>query len=275
MSKSKSWAELPNWQMEEEYAFLDDASLAEWAWEFMRRHPAYRKDFEMSHGTARDLAGPKIYTPPMAAHETEGQYISRMVADDINYRITTFSQQCANKWGVIGMYDPSQPLSRPDLFQKTDHFPIVIDNLNDLEDFSLGEDIYDSEGNGIGTRVIPFDGISIVAFDLTKPLPDQLTEIRDKLEHLQKRSKKPLVEKESTSGQLSKWIRHLRVLDGLRSEPKGTYKRISEVLGVEKSSYDLETHEKRGERYINAAKNQMKNYRKILSHSPPKVSNKL
>jgi len=41
----KNW-NVPNWRDETQYPKPDEASLTEWRWQFLRRSPEYRKDWE-------------------------------------------------------------------------------------------------------------------------------------------------------------------------------------------------------------------------------------
>lgn len=46
MSDRKRTPEHVDWEVEDQFNYTETLSLPEWAWEFLRRHPDYRKDWE-------------------------------------------------------------------------------------------------------------------------------------------------------------------------------------------------------------------------------------
>ncbi len=65
---------LPDWRDEEAYAYLDDASPAQWAWEFVRRNPNYQTDYA-NYAAA-------VAEPRALPEESFSQYIGRAKTED-------------------------------------------------------------------------------------------------------------------------------------------------------------------------------------------------
>ena len=273
MSKSNAsiWQELPNWRVEEEYAFLSNASLPEWAWEFLRRNPGYRADYKSCYGENKNLAEENEYDPPKNPNESKEQYIARMLHQGLEYSIKEFPQLCAEKWGIQNMHSPYKPLPYGGIFSQLPKLPRVLTDLEQAEQYFENTDHFNDENTFIGTTSSSKMDVAVVVFDMKISIAEQLEQIRHRLLAMQQCLEIIPAKKERTSGQKGKWLRHIRVLDAKRSNPAPTNKEVSIVLGPTKSSKDNGSHEDRGEEFYEKARNAMRSYKKILHHSSGKV----
>ncbi len=68
----------PCWNKSEDYVFTETLSLAQWMWEFLRRNPAYREDWEWFNATWQKLES-RYGKPP-------NRDFARWEADPLAYR---------------------------------------------------------------------------------------------------------------------------------------------------------------------------------------------
>jgi len=256
MSKS-DWKELPDWTKPGDYAFLNDAALAVWAWEFLRRNDDYRQDWS-------DIATKKYryhYSPPMLAGEDEGQWAARAMYElDVDHIKTLYRKYIAKKWGVQQCYDPNLPYHPSIGFIKPgSEFPRLILMPDEFDALVVTEE----------TDSIPHVAYdyAVIAFDIKRSFGKQVeaaaARFQQRKQYLQKHK---LVKPDGHGNKAHKWIRHIRVLDALRSTPRPTAAIIAKTLGGKKSvDATKEQQFKEGDKFVSTARAMMNGgYRKIL-----------
>ncbi len=247
MSKSE-WKELPDWRKPEEYAFMADVAPEVWAWEVLRRNPDYRADWQ-SRDTLMEM---KHYHPPLEATETADQWIARvLLKTDIEPTTMREDLHRAQKWGLQKLYNPEQPFSPSMRFIKPwSDFPRFIFLPDDF--YALVED--DETEERLIERV--GDTHAIIAFHLARPLGDQIEAAGAMLRSWKAQLKK--AGKIKTSGHAGKkglWLRHLRVLDALRTNPCPSYADIARTLGGDKNkTATLDELNRDGDKFVTAAR---------------------
>jgi hypothetical protein len=106
MSKVNTAPENVDWEREDAFDYADDLTLPEWAWEFLRRDPDYRKSWE-SVGTGFVVT----------AHDHQSTLLD-----------ATGTSTLLNKWGCFYTSDPSfdarssHVIWHPDLCSRVLHF---------------------------------------------------------------------------------------------------------------------------------------------------------
>lgn len=265
MSKSK-WKELPQWDNEKEYAFLTAAKPPVWAWEFLRRHPRYRNDWQTIVRLKKKLGSKwsshpdgKHYSPPRYVGEAESKWQNRAFnagVDPIKLRKDLY---LAQKWGVRELYDPYQPFSQGVRFiPPRGDFPRLIHTPDDF--FRLVEEEEESGIQHVKNHLV------LIAFDVSLPIRGKGGETEKLLRRWRNGLKDAgqFQKAEGHAGKSLKWKRHIQVLDACRTKPAVKSALISERLGGKKSSKSVITATKEGEKFIEAAEGAMENYRKIL-----------
>jgi len=168
MSNSE-WTELPNWKEPMEYAFLDSAEPELWAWEFLRRHPLYRRYWQRLSNfinKTEDNWNCTVYSPPKHSEETVKNWERRVwYHKNIFPTKTTLIERLGQKWGLQQLYDPSQQFNQGVRFHKPKRiFPRMVFTpeqfLELIEDEMLKDDIIQRVANGL----------AVVAFDMARPL---------------------------------------------------------------------------------------------------------
>jgi len=187
----------PDWRKPEDYAFTDGLTPLQWAWEFLRRNPEYRKSWE------RYVDGVSTY----------GEDPSSPIPDEF----------CgAEKWGLRGSYlDPDIsyddkdikfiPLVHPGFLMLIPEKPIKgIRIVGQLPDHSTGS--------------------CLIEFNFHQPIKPQIDKANQQLHQLQQESKKIGIKireafkprrNKKTGGTLSdEWTPLLRILDANASGVK-------------------------------------------------------
>jgi hypothetical protein len=265
MSKSK-WKELPDWQNEADYAFLDEAPMTVWAWEALRRHEEYRKDWEEFQASLAGNSGKQLvyYDPPKPPEWTQQHWLNHVVSKNLEPKITTESQMRANKWGLREMIDPSQPYKRAHGFRLFGGgFPHQVQNM---EDFEPMIEVID-HGDGFETQDV-IQNRAIAAFNMTRPLKPQMDML---LEHLERKQMQLvsagvlLVEELDTGFKGALFKRHLRSLDARRSLPRPSLSKIAALIDPKTNAgKDNTALNKVGTRYVTQAKKMAASYRNML-----------
>lgn len=255
MSKSE-WKEMPDWTKPEDYSFLNDASPEVWAWEFLRRNEAYRKDW-LERDAMKDTYH---YDPPKLDNLNDQQWRKRMMyttwADPIKMRKELY---IANKWALEKLCDPKLPYTPSVRFIKPgSDFPRLI-FLPD-EFYALVEDD-ETEERAI-QRVA--DSYAVIGFDITRPLGEQIEIAEAKLQAWKKQLKAAKkIKAKGHANKFGKWLRHIRILDALRMQPRASYFTIASSLGGNGTTKEELRIE--GQKFVAAARKIMQeDYRKIL-----------
>ena len=259
-----NWTEHPDWKNPEHYAHLKAAKPQEWAWEFLRRNPEYREDWQKLDALKQDF-GPKwvyqtnavVYQPAKLDNEDEQAWMRRTVYD-CEPRKTRLDEFLAHKWGLNVICNPEAPLPSQVHFLKPTDFPKMLLEPDDF--FDLIDDV--DEGDGPSLQLVKPE-YAVIAVDLTHSLDEQLSGIERIIRrHRQKLLSSGAIKKaQGHAAKNNVWIRHVRVLDALRCTPRPTSLEIAQVLGC--NGPGIEEMRKEGDRFIEQARKTLKNYRKV------------
>lgn len=258
MSQSE-WKDLPDWQNKDEYAFLDNARPEVWTWEFLRRNPEYRTDWLL----CSDKKSVIIYDPPKRENESNTAWKQRVRVANGKPIETTLDKHIARKWLLQELYDPFQPFSQGVCFHKpAEEFPRMIIIPEHFEELLEEEELED------GSPLVRVANRNVVyAFDITRPITDQLTAVKNSLTRWKKEmlATGRVVQVEGTAGKIDIWKRHLQVLDAERMCPDIDYKVIGEILWINKPvGTKAGRVRNEGKKFSDAAHSQMQHYKKIL-----------
>ena len=272
------WKELPDWKDDDYWKlFEQSATQPSIAWEFLRRKPEYRADYArlaelMSQGTGwRNADAAKVYFPPRHPDESKNRWMSRIVQDfNLDPTITPLDVFLANKWGMEAIHDPFLPFTPTVRFLEPGRdFPRLVSRPEDFDELIVAGDL-----EAGGDIPVIADWCAPLVFDITRPLDAQLEQAGRVLRQYRQRLK--------TEGRFNKaagmnekpdvWVRHLRVIDALRTLPKPTSEQIAIVLG-DNATKDALKHERRkqGGNFIREARKKLNaDHRRILLAAPRK-----
>ncbi|WP_211904832.1 transcriptional regulator domain-containing protein [Ralstonia syzygii] len=199
----------PNWRNADDYPRPDDASPAEWAWEFLRRNPEYIDDWKVFKESIGEYADryPNLSGQEMARflmdkryqHVTETGTLSREEllagAKGTYCKVETpLANWYGSKWGMRQIADPSTTYDR-----RTHSWIVTASTLKfPLAGFDFDDPRYMS-----------------VAIDLTRPLKAQLQQLEIHYKNQRKqRADAGLIEMSSDHrGRFDKYRGYLRALD--------------------------------------------------------------
>ncbi len=260
MSKSE-WKDLPDFTNEDEYSFLDSASPEVWAWEFLRRNPEYKKDWDRY---VTYLHCKETYKSNLQeiSEKTKKIYAEK-IKEGVNYLSPPKGEieLLANKWNLNWLYDPSKSYEQGVYFLKVIPFPQHIYFADHMDEF-----LETKEFSADYSELIVKENFATLVFDLSYPLAKQLTAANETLKKLAKQHKPE--QKNEDALKPTFWKRHLRVLDALRTIPTINDNEISERLGKNDSKgAKKDVTNKEGKNYIAAAQSTLSGYRKILWHN--------
>jgi len=180
-----------NWRDPKDYGFTKKLTSEGWAWEFLRRNPEYRKDWE------REL---KIYVQKQRENPTE-----KLSVDDPWFGITPV-EDSSLRWGLYVLANPDQ--DTPYLLFKRLFGRIT---LSKRFEFFMGTPIEDIEN--CKPEAIP-DGKASVMFDLRIPIKPQIEKARKALLRIQQELKdKRIIKIINPRLRRSQWPDDLRVFD--------------------------------------------------------------
>lgn len=275
MLKSE-WKDLPDGSRIEEYGFMDGASNPVYAWEFLRRHPDYRADYDVYRvmiDDAKTHVGKvmpyskwtKMYFPPMIP-EDQGNYrrwLQRIIFEgNVDPQVVHANEFYPKKWGLKRMMPYHQPYSDAIAFLPvTSRFPAVVRCDDDLAPFL--EEI-GGRGEALVNAVVPDKAVLI--FDLNAPRAEQAKAAKKILDDIFKQNKelygvgRTSVPKKQTEHLL----RHLRVLDLQRANPDMTNAKIAEAVGYDETLYGTISAQQ-GQRYVQQAIHARDNYHYFLT----------
>ena len=254
------WKELPDWTNPDDYAFLDNATPEVWAWEFLRRNPEYKKDWENYIKSDVNM-NPSGFKLEQNSNKIKKLY-AVMEKEGIHYFPPPKGniELYANKWCLNWFYDPQKQYQQGVKFIKVIPFPQHIYLAEDMDEF-----LVDKEMGNTNALIVKEDFVALV-FDFSYPITKQLQIAKKTLNQLIKRYE--ATEKEEDAVKPSFWKRHLRVLDAQRTIPSITDYAISAQLGKEENKgAKKDKANKEGKNYITAAQGMLLAYRKILWHN--------
>ncbi len=187
-----------DWRNAEDYTYTAHLNRAQWAWEFLRRHPGYRADWQWFWQTWRALEA-DYGVPPQRdfarwkrdprAFRQESDTAGGCVADDDKVLIECWM---GAKWGFYKFPREAESLGEELAWRDV---PLRLRVLNDAQIQKLGaEDV-------------------ALAFNLARPLKEQLEQARMTLVALQQRFKRGGGALETVATMTPQWTLALRVLD--------------------------------------------------------------
>ena len=210
----------PNWRIDEDYSFTETLTLEGWAWEFLRRNPGYRKDYEnlcylleiieqdygpldgLSYRRQADVVpGAFIFVPERLVGESLDEWNLRCSLEGTPREFWSLSVWCAKQWGIRGkMPDPFAEETIKPKFIATPCHPKLV-SLEECQNYFHDE--YE-----------PNYPLVLVAFDLSLDLKKQSVEIRKSLSSIKKDLKKKYKSMFlSSTHQIGKFLQYLRALD--------------------------------------------------------------
>lgn len=156
----------PNWRNADDYPRPDDASPAEWAWEFLRRNTGYIEDWKTFKGSIGEYADRYSSLSPqeMARFLMDGRYQHVATTGTCN-KYTSLANWYGRKWGLKRIADPDTSYD-PAKHRWSD---------------TAGALTFPSGGFDFGDP-----RYMAVAIDLTLPLREQLVQVRAHYEGLRK-----------------------------------------------------------------------------------------
>ena len=202
---SLSW--LPDWEKAEEYAYLENASSKQFAWEFLRRNSHYR--------AMREIISEEYADKTELLEAAENMFLERNTDGSLEVKISNDALQCFDQvlhsfyiyFGILSFpLHPSTKLAEP-----------VFETVKILG------------GNEEKTHLdfhISDDEVACIV-DLEIPLSDSIRVMKKNLTAL-KKSKKSENIKDRRRQSSEQYIRYLRILDGHAKGHQNT--RISEVI---------------------------------------------
>ena len=225
----------PDWKCAADYAYTKLLDPFGWAWEFLRRNPEYRSDFEALRCGELDEW---VYDPPKEAFETDEQWFSRCgIKDGTNPQKFSPEQNLARKWGLWHrIYDPAKTadelksIGTPVLFDVdvNPEFIVQWDHLNDIP-------VIEEPG---GVTIVRRDRL-LVVFDVTGPITPQLAKVKKKFSQARK-SLSPNVTKIGAAGKpkVTAFLQGIRALDALM-EGASNHEIGKEFFGDDNSDIDV------------------------------------
>lgn len=266
MSKFE-WKELPDWRNLADYDFLNDAGREVWAWEFLRRQPQYRRYWHRGR-KALDF---QVYRPKKKHLETEKQWALRVGYETgVKPYPVSLGAYWGKKWHLEHTYDPCLPYSQGVQFRRTEgHIPGMIFQPEEFLELLEDEEL---EDGSVFQRVN--NRFAVVVFDLMRPIKEQGDSAQQMLFkwHEEMVDSGRIANYESHAGKSEKWKRHLRALDAARTKPRPTNAEIARVLNGDDVSPDY--LRRKGERLLEAARNAMMEYQKVLKFKGTPGKNK-
>ena len=174
-----------DWRNPKDYAYIESLSNSRWAWEFLRRNPKYRDDWQRFSGS-KDFEGPFI---------TDDDY-------DRLFQVV----RALRHWGLATLYDPATKGT-----EIPDNDYLWRDNLTYYSE-SLPQDITPreySENWRLGAKEL----LTFIKFDLERPIEQQLKSARQEFKMIREVRGIPKM-KARTKAHKGRWKTYLRALDG-------------------------------------------------------------
>tara|TARA_B100000315_G_scaffold247817_1_gene277047 strand:- start:722 stop:1528 length:807 start_codon:yes stop_codon:yes gene_type:complete len=260
-----------DWRKKEDYAYTDDLDKQGWAWEFLRRNPEYRKDYEsLQSGEFKEVT----YEPKKKSEETEEQWKARCILnEDVDPRKIGSEQTLARKWRLkFRLYDPS--MNALELREAGTAVEFTDVELTIIKKF---DDVYSIPTEETSAKMgdeVDVDSVTmirkdqlLVVFDVTGPLKPQLDTVRRSFNQA-KDEMPPSGAKNDPIGKPKKdvFLNGIRALDGIAAEASNH--EIGIVLfadAVANTNIDVKIHD-----CIKSAINNMKfGYRAIAIRRTP------
>ena len=100
--KSESGWRKPKWKKRKSYAYTEEFNNAQWAWEFLRRNPDYRKDWKSWHAPNAPV------TDDQVRHLAEISGFSTVTKENVRAALADVG---AKKWHLAFACNPFYPVS--------------------------------------------------------------------------------------------------------------------------------------------------------------------
>ncbi len=232
-----------DWKNEKDYDYMDNHTPELWAWEFLRRNPEYRKDWDTALAIWKKnnkSDAPNYWAPLFGSSCSEE-----------NHQPDTLSFSGArSKWGLY-----IDEIINPDIDKPLVEYPYSLfytyDSFYEKDDFHLLPELNDLE--------------CVTVFDLAKPIQQQLEHFKSILEDYQS-SLAAYTELEipKVKNKSIYWKDYIRILDAY--EANAEKKDIASVIFPEKTNTHPEYYgnETVRDSLEAAEKIRDENYRKIL-----------
>jgi hypothetical protein len=208
-----------DWKNSDLYPTGNEVPPERWAWEFLRRNADYRADFEKMTSELATLASNdptektnslerapncklNVYEPPPLQGESLNSWRRRCVFSGVDPQVTPRKQWYAKRWHLHQMVDPDEQFGNAVRFQPL-AYPKAV-TWEEVGDYFAGDE------ENFSLHV----GYAVLAFDLSKPIKQQLTKAEHFLQAKKKEQAKALNIKRASNRQQN-FPTYLRVLDAL------------------------------------------------------------
>lgn len=216
----------PNWKNEGDYSYTKGFTCVEWAWEFLRRNPTYRKDYsELMSGQLESWG----YSPVKLKDETETQWRYRCIhVLDVTPHKLPRDKLIAQNWGLNGnVFDPAYTAME----LAENGTPVQFDVDVKVEFYKYWEELFELPTivESDGTTAIRSDRL-VVSIDLNGSKTPQWKQISSQIDKAKNKLQNNLNTSEKFSGkpQWNAFKKGIRALDA--SELKITNHDIGELL---------------------------------------------
>jgi hypothetical protein len=270
------WKDLPDGRKIDEYGFMNGVSNLVYGWEFLRRHPDYRADYDAYRAIIDEAKAhvgkvmpyskwTKMYFPPMIP-EDEGNYrrwLKRIIFEgNVDPQVVHANEFYPQKWELKRMMPYNQSYTDTIEFLPVQSgFPVVIRCDDDIAPF-----LEEIGGESIPRVNAIVSDKAVLIFDLNAPRAKQAKAAKKILDDIFKQNKdlygvgRTSVPKKQTDH----LIRHLRVLDLQRAYPDMTNAQIAEAVGYDETVNGTIAAQQ-GQRYVEQAIHARNNYRFFLT----------
>jgi hypothetical protein len=176
---ARDHSKMPNWTIEQDYAFTATLDENGWAWEFLRRNPKYRNDYQVAQAC-------------MSPHQSKAWCYHVTGGDE------PITSRLGKKWEILGpIHDPN--VDRPPIFMPS--YPRE-PNFDDAAEFF---DATPDEGG----PALQLPEFATLVFNLHRPLAPQIERASKRLKD---RQALVAIQKGPHKGS-EKWPLYLRILD--------------------------------------------------------------
>jgi hypothetical protein len=272
----------------DENSYPKELPLEGWAWEFLRRNKEYRQDYadwlalESHQATASSASfllsyaevrkreeDRKItkYDPPRGEDESFDDWEQRCRSEGRIPRTFTLTEWIQYRWRLARPANPDLAWDGADVRFLPPEFPARV-GPDDFENYF--EEHFDNGVEVAMSYTVPKDGSVVIAFDVKRPLPPQLTAAEKMLKKLAQELSQvhPKAKKQVTNREAANYRNQLRVLDALAAG--ATLKEIAACLFPE----DLDKFDPlHGEKHVQDVKESAQKmvdggYRRLLLWGP-------
>ncbi len=249
-----------SWKEESAYSYLDGEERREvWAWEFLRRLPAYRAAWGVFLKQSTANADFVSYDPPQLEKESKNSWLMRCDELGVRPRTLSYKDFCGFPWHLQEIIDPLAFFEAGVIFLPKPLIPAVLNFPDEIERY---KQVLEKEDWDVG---IVDPDYCIIVFDLRASWNSQLEKAKTAFEKKRKAKTSANYERPHEDHGKRVWRRHLRVLDayyaGADNPTIGKYLKDGAITSEDASA---------GDDFISLALNMAASYRKILFTFVPK-----